>query len=173
MILKCRPVYCVNLFLRTDALVESLSRLLADPFPVQHFFQHRRRQETLAPRIVRHQGVKVVRDECPNIQADDIQQPETRALRNPDEWTGQQVDFLDGVISLELRFVDGRSEKAADAVRDEIWRIFAQHDALPEPSIAEIRSEANYVRIGVRARDNFGKVQVSRRVEEVRAQEIA
>src|SRR6476469_5999951 len=168
MILKCRPVYCVNLFLRTDALVESLSRLLADPFPLQHFLQKRRRQETLAPRIVRHQGVKIVRDECPNIQADDIQQPETRARRNPDDRTGQQVDFLDGVISLEHRFVDGRSEKAADAVRDEIWRIFAQHDALPEPSIAETGNETDYVRFGFRAWDDFGQVQVSGRVEEVR-----
>src|SRR5438045_932240 len=100
--------------------------------------------------------MQVACDECPDIQANYIEQPETCALRNADQRTCQEVDFLDCVVSFDHGFVDGGSEEAADSIGDEIRRVFTDDNALPEPPVTELRDEADHFHGCVCAWDDFG-----------------
>src|SRR3954453_11376618 len=98
MILERLPVDRVNLFLRSDALKETLACFLSEPSALHHRIGESGRKEPLAPRIIRHQFVKISAHEGPDIEANQVEQPIACAFWNSDQRTCNRINFLNGVI---------------------------------------------------------------------------
>src|SRR3954451_5536268 len=139
MILERFPVDRMNLFLRPDSSIKALARLLAEPLPIQHLRQKRRRQKSLTPWIVWHQLIQVAGYMRPDIQPDDIQQTKRSTLWKSDKRTRQGIHFLDGVIILHRNLVCRRSVKCTDAIADEVGRVLANYHSFPQTHIAIMR----------------------------------
>ena len=131
------------------------------------------RQKAVAPGVVRGRLIKIRSDERPDIQADDIEQTEAGAVGQADQRAGERVDFFDGEIAFHRELLNGSAEEAADAVGDEVRRILARHHAFAQAAVAEVGTKSMTSRIGFRAGNQLHQVQVARRIEEVRAQEMA
>ena len=58
------------------------------------------------------------------------------------------------------------------AVGDEVGRILGKHNALAQAVLAKAADELGHLRQGVRGGDDLQQLEVARRVEEVRAQEV-
>ncbi len=59
-----------------------------------------------------------------------------------------------------------------EVIGDEIRRVFRDDDALPEAMVRDVADRSNNRRVGVRSRDDFEQPQVSRRIEEMRAEGV-
>ena len=87
--------------------------------------------------------------------------------------SGQVVHLGDRVAVVE-RVIDAeRARHADEAVGDEVGRVLATHDALAQDALAIGCHEIEHGGIGVLVGDDLEQGQVARRVEEVRAQEMA
>ena len=155
MIFQRLPIDHLELALgsRAGFLIETLPRLLAQPLPLQHHFLIRRGKKAVPPTVLRHGVVQVLAHVRPHVQPDQIEQPETGAIRQTDQRPGKSVHFLDGVIALQHGRLHRASEKASDAVGDEIRRILARYDALAKPAIREAAYEFHYLRRRIGAWD--------------------
>ena len=80
----------------------------------------------------------------------------------------QASDFLDRHIE-RLHLIDRvHHRERADAVGDEVRRVFRPHDALAEPLVANFFQRREHFGARFRARDQFHQLHVARRIEEVR-----
>jgi len=131
------------------------------------------REKAVAPGVVGGHFVEVLSDERPDVEADDIEEAEAGAVRQADEGTGERVDFFDGEIFFDHRFGDGAAEEGADAVGDEVGRVLGAHDAFAEAAVGELFDAGQDLRIGIGAGDQLHQVEIARRIEEVRAEEVA
>ena len=156
-----------------DAFVEALAGFLAEPAALDHFVLEVEGQEAIAPGIVGDHFVEIVADEGPDIEADDIEQAEAGAIGQADERAGERVHFFDGEVFLDHRFRDGAAEKTADAVGDEVGRVLGADDAFAETAVGELFDVGQDAGVGFRAGDQLHQVEVARRIEEVRAEEVA
>ena len=95
-----------------DALVESLAGFFAQPLPLDHFLFEIERQEAVAPRIVGNGVIQICADECPHVQADDIEQAEAGAVGKADQRPGERVHFFDGEILFDRDLADGPAEES-------------------------------------------------------------
>ena len=174
MIFERLPVDGPDFLLGTfaHALVKTLPALFAQPAALHQLLQKRLQHEAVAPRIVRRHVVQVARDQRPDIQTHNVEQPVTGALGQANGRSGQRVDFFNGVAVLDGDFVNRRAEERADAVGDEVGRILARHHAFTQPPVAEITHEVQHRGQRFRARNHFEQMQIARRVEEMRPQEM-
>ena len=148
MIFERLAVERVDFAVFADALVEALAALVAEPSALHHFGDERRELEPLAERIVGNGFVEILRDVLPDVEPDDVEQAVAGALRKADQRAGERVDFFDREIVLDGEALDGGAEESADAVGDEVRRVFAGNDALAQMAVAEIGDE----------RDDSGRV---------------
>src|SRR6185312_15631815 len=70
------PVDCVDLLIRSDAFIESLPALLADPTLFDHGLQEWRNHKPLAPGVTRHSVIQILSYERPDVETDDVEQAE-------------------------------------------------------------------------------------------------
>ena len=175
MILQRLQIDGVNFSFRALAhtLIETLPALLAQPPPLHHGSHEFRRAIPLARRIAGRQVVQIAQHVHPNIEPDDVHQPEAGAPRQADQRAGERVHFFYRVIALGREFVDRGAEETADAVGDEIGGVFARDYALAEVQIAEVRHPVGYFGSGAGPANHLHQVQVARRIEKVRAQKVA
>ena len=83
------------------------------------------------------------------------------------------VDFFDGVGPCStVRLLNRRAEECADAVGDEVRRVLAGHHAFAQMAVAELADEREDLGPRVRAGNHFDQMQIARRIEEVRAEEV-
>ena len=95
-----------------------------------------------AERIVGNGFVKILRDVLPDVEPDDIEQAVAGAFGKTDQRAGERVHFLDGEIVFDGQALNGGTEESADAVGDEVRRVFAGDDAFAQMAVAEIGDEA-------------------------------
>src|SRR5262249_55620909 len=105
----------------------------------------------------------------PDIQADNVEETETRAVRETNERTSDRIDFFHRIFAFDGDFADSAAEKAADAVGDEIRRVLAGNNAFAQTFIGEGRDEFENRRIRFGAGDDLEEMQISRGIEKVRA----
>ena len=156
-----------------NALIKSLAGFFAEPAVLDHFLLKVGGQETVAPGIVRNRFIKVAPNVSPDVETDDIEQTEAGAIGKPNERARERVHFFDREIVFDRIFRNRAAEETSDAIGDEIRRIFAGNDAFAQPPIGEVPHEIEYFVAGTRAGNHFHQVQVTRRIEEVRAQKVA
>ena len=135
--------------------------------------QKRLKDEAVAPGVVGDAVVEIARDVRPDVEADDIEQAVAAGFGEADQIAGERVDFFDGVVVFHGELLDGAAEETADAIADEVGRVFAVDDAFAEAAVAEFAEESEDAGIGFSAGDHLDQVQIARRVEEMRAAEMA
>ncbi len=162
----------VDLAVFPDSLVETLPALFAQPSALDQPVDERRQLETVAERIVRNRLIKVLRHVLPDIDPHDVKQPVAGALRQADQRSRNCVDFLDCEVVFDGQLLDRGAEKCADAVTNKIRRVLAWDDALAQMAVAEIRDRSEDVRARILTRNQFDQMQITRRIEEVRAEEM-
>ncbi len=92
----------------------------------------------LARRIVRHKLVEITQYMRPNVESDNIHQPEARAFGQSDQRTRNRVHFFNGEIALDRQPVHHGAEERAQTIGDEVWRVLARHRALAKVQIAKL-----------------------------------
>ena len=60
----------------------------------------------------------------------------------------------------------------ADVIADEVRRVLGNHDAFAQTMVGKMRHCVHDLRQGLRRRNHFEQMQISRRVEEVRAEPV-
>ncbi len=157
-------------------LVEALFGLVAQPAVGNHLAQHAvgafRVQVALRFCVVGDGLRQVAAHVIPNVQADQVEQAEGGRLRAADHRAGDGVHLFDRVAVLQDVVHGEGAGHRSDAVADEVRRVLAGHNALPQPVLPEVADELHHLRQGVVGGDDFQQFQVTRRVEEVRAQEV-
>src|SRR5712692_541837 len=91
----------------------------------------------------------------------------------PDQRSGQVIDFFDGVAIFDRVSRAVAARHADKSVGDEVRCILADHDTFAEYARGKIDYCRHHVRIGALSGDNFEQLEMARRVEEVRAQEMS
>ena len=154
-----------------DFLVEAGARLLAQRALLDQLRQHVRRLVHAEERVVLQVVLHRLDDVAHRVQADDVRRAERTRLGAAQLGAGQVVDDVHGQAEL-LGFVDrGQHAEDADAVGDEVRRVFRAHDALAQRGRQERLELVEDCRLRGRGRDQFDQVHVARRVEEVHAAE--
>src|SRR5579883_3168729 len=140
MILERLQIDRVNFFIFPDALIKSLTCFVAEPFPFDHLLLRIGHQEAVAPGVIWNSMIKIRPDERPHIEPDNIQKAEAGRIRQPDQRPRDRIDLFDGVVALDGNLADRPAEKAADAVRDEVRRVFTWDHSFTEPFIAVVET---------------------------------
>jgi hypothetical protein len=148
-------------------LVETLPGLLAEPASLDHFFDQRRHFVAFARFVIRCGFVDVPHHVTEHVQANDVGSAERRRLRPAHGGPGAGVDFLHGHIELFHQPQRVQHREGADAVGNEVWRVFRNHHALAEPAVAKVAQRFDHLRRRFRSGNDFHQLQVARRVKEV------
>ena len=90
-------------------------------------------------------------------------------LGQPDRGTGAGVHFFDGHAQFAHQAQRVEDGKSADAVGDEIRRVFGDDHAFAEAAVAEFRERVENFGGSFRPGDQFDQFQIARRVEEMSA----
>ena len=85
---------------------------------------------------MRYEVVEIVRDVRPDIETDNVEQAVAGALRQSDQRTGERIDFFNRVVVFDRNFVGCRPVECADAIADEVRRVFTENDAFAESNVA-------------------------------------
>ncbi len=154
-------------------LVKPLAGFVAEPFLLDHLLLEFERQKALAPGIVRNKFVQIGSDEPPHVEAHQIEQAEAGAVRNADERSGERVHFFDAEIFFQHHLADGAAHETTDPIGDEVGRVLGAYHSFAEAPVGKLFDIGENRRIGFRARDQLHQMQIARRIEEMRAQEVA
>ena len=84
-------------------------------------------------------------------------------LRPSDGLPGEGVDFFDGEIHLLHQAHDVEHRKCADAVADEVGRVFGDDDAFAETYVAEVGDGVDGGAVGFGRGNDFQQAHVARR----------
>ena len=154
-------------------------RLAIDPGPsllaerplVDQRLQPPRRLEVFMPGIV-GQGVGHGLDHMRHgIQTDHVGGAIGCRLRPADRRTGQRVHFVKAELE-SLGVVHGRKDREhTNPVADEVWRIAGVDHAFSQYGSQECFKLFKYLPVSLQARDEFCKMHVARRIEEMHAAE--
>src|SRR5439155_21880729 len=144
------------------SLVEALTGFLANPSLLD--------QRHDDPRYL---DARVFRDGGEDVDAGDVHCPERGARRPAERGSGHRVDLFDRVLAGFERFEHLRDAEQANVIRDEVRRVLRDDDALAETMVGEMRHAIDDGAIGVGRGNQLEQAQVSRRIEEVRAEKIA
>ena len=156
--------------LTPDLAVEPAAGLLAQQALVQHASNRLGRFEHVAHLVFGRVVVDGARGVHEHVDADEVRGTERRALRPPEQRTGERVHFLHGVPVLEHRPDGLHHAEDADAVGDEVGRVACDHDALAQHGLAELPRRLEHARIRAGVGNELEQVEVARRIEEVHAQ---
>jgi hypothetical protein len=149
--------------------VEALSGLITEPAASRHFFEQRGNAIHLARFVVGHGIVNILHDVQQHIEADEIGGAKGRRFRLADRRAGAGVDFFDGHAERAHEVQRVEHGKCADAVGDEVRRIFRDHYAFAQATVAEFREGLDDFRRGLRPGNQLDQFHIARRVEKVRA----
>jgi len=98
----------------TDPRVcRSLGRAFRRAPALDHRAQEGGHAKALARRIVRSEFVEIVEHVRPDVEPDDVHQPEACALRQADQRTGKGIHFLHRVRARGGQFVDRRARRSS------------------------------------------------------------
>ncbi len=178
LILKRGRVQVPELFGAARAshlLVEALVGLVAQPVAAQHALEQSdepRRRQDVAIRVVGQQSVQILAHVIGYINPSQVSEPEGAHLRPADQLAGQCIHLFDRVIMGQPIINRVRSSNLADAVGDEVGRVFAYDHALAQAALAETLDEGHGVGEGIGRRDHFDQFHIARRIEEVGAHEV-
>ena len=151
--------------------VEAGTGLLADELLLDHAREHLERAEGVEARIVGRALDHVLGHVQERVESDQIDGAEHRALRPAHQRSGEEVDLGRGQFLLEHQLHAAQHGVGADAVGHEVGAVLGHDHALAEHVLAEAREVGDDVRIRVGTGDQLQQVHVTRRVEEVRAQQ--
>src|SRR5579884_2293308 len=141
--------------LALDALIEALTGLLAEPAAASHILDERGNLVNLARLIVWHAFVNVPDDVNQDVQADDVRGAKGGGLGPAHGRTGAGVHFLDGHAEGGHQAEGIKHGESADAVGNEVRRVFGDDHAFAEAAVAEVAESFEHVRGGARTRDDF------------------
>ena len=133
---------------------------------------HERWKCELRPASLREPRREVVRHVNEDVEAGDVDSPECRALRPSDCRAGHRVDLFDRIVSGRKRFENPHKAVHGHVVGDEPRRISGNDGVFSQTAIREITNGFEYCRVGFRRRNEFEQREVSRRVEEMRAEPV-
>ena len=133
--------------------------------------QPRRALVVLVPRVVGQCVGQRFDGQRHGVEADHIRGAVGRRLSAANRWTGQLIDHVKRQIELRGVVHGGGDGKHANAVGDEIGRVFGAHHALAERAGQERFELVENRGFGLRGRDQLNQFHVSRRIEEVNATE--
>ena len=106
-----------------------------------------------------------------DVKAHQIVQVKSGGLGTADQGTGQGIHFFDGIPVIKRVVRSLHARHGHEAVADEIGTVIAANRALAQHIGAEAQHEVDNLRIGTRVRNDLEQAQVTRRIEEMRAQE--
>ena len=151
-----------------DFLVEAAFGLVAQPFLARASGGRSREGADRCAR--RGRSRHVADDVAENVEADEIDGAEGRGARPAHGLSGERVDFFDGEVHLLHQAHDVEHGKCADAIADEVGRVFGEDDAFAQAHVAEVRDGVDQSAVGFGRWDQFEQAHVARRIEEVRAE---
>ncbi len=122
--------------------------------------------------VIRKPLVQVANHVGEDVEAGEIERAERGALRPADRRAGDLVDLLNRVGPLLEAGEDPENAVQREVVADEAWRVLGDDDAFAERAIGEGGDRVQHGAVRVGRRDHFEQVQISRRVEEVRAEPV-
>ena len=111
----------------------------------------------------------MLRTTCGRRRCRRYRRGETSRTSASRERAGAGIDFLERHAQVAHRRKRIQHGKRADAVGDEIRRVFGNDDALAKLAIAEISERVELRRGRCRPGNNFDQFQIARRIEEMRA----
>ena len=100
MVFERLAVNGVDFAVFAHAFEKALAALVAEPAALNHFENERLHFEAFAVRVMFGRVVKVLRDVRPNVNANDVEQSVTGALRQTDQRTGERIHFLNREVML-------------------------------------------------------------------------
>ncbi len=103
-----------------------------------------------------------------HVESNEIRRAKCRRLRPTHGRAGTRVHFFHGQPQRAHQAQRVQHRKRADAVGDEIRRVFRHHDTFAEPAVAELAKRFEDFAQCFRPRDHFHQFQIPRRIEEVR-----
>ena len=152
-------------------LVEAALGLVAELLLLDHRADVGRHREDLAVFVVHQRRVAVLGDVDEGVEADQVRRAEAGALRVAHRRAGDVVDVF-GSETVFQHLMDRHHHRVgADAVADEVRRVFADDDALAEDVLAELGDALHRLGRGVRTRHQLEQLHVANRVEEVHHEE--
>jgi hypothetical protein len=108
-----------------------------------------------------------------HVDAGNVHRPERRALGTPESRPRDRIDLLDRVLAGFKRPERLDDTEQTDVVRDEVRRVLGDDHAFAESLVGERRDPLDDVAAGVRCRNHLEQAEISWRVEEMRAEEMA
>ena len=104
-----------------------------------------------------------------DVEADDVGGAEGCGLGLADGGTGAGVHFFNGHAQFGHQAQRVHHGKRADAIGDEIGRVFGDDHAFAKAAVAKIGEGFQDFGGGFRPGDQFDEFQIARRIEEMRA----
>src|SRR5580658_5685601 len=172
MVLQCFPVESQALIffaiLALKLLVEAALGFVAKHFALDHLAEERGNPQftALVVHVFDH-----VRNYVPkNVEPHQINRPKRSRTRPAHGLARERVDLFYAQIHFlhQPHYVE--HGKCADAVADEVRRIFRPHHALAQLHVAEVRDGFHQGWVGFRSGDEFQQPHIARRIKKVRAE---
>ena len=151
--------------------IEAALSLVAEPLALQHLREEAGQRQIAALVVQVRSGV--ANDVSQNIEPDQIGQAERRCLGPTDSRARQRVDVFDAEVHVLHQTHDVQDAEGADAISDEVGRVFGENHTLAQMQIAEVGDDIHRGRIGVGRGDQLQQPHVARRIEEVSAEPAA
>ena len=104
-----------------------------------------------------------------NVEADQICGAKRGGFRLADGGAGAGVHFFDGHFQREHLADCVEHGKSADAVGDEVGRVFGRHHAFAQAQVADCVERLQDFRKRFGSGDEFDQFHVARRIEEMRS----
>ena len=105
-----------------------------------------------------------------DVDAGDIHRAERRALGASDRRSADRVDLFDRELPGDQELERAHHAVETDPIADEAWRVLGNDNALAERVVHEAADGVDHRWIRLGGRDDLEQAEVTRGVEEVRAQ---
>ncbi len=105
-----------------------------------------------------------------NIETDQIDGAKGGRLGPAHGWSGQRVYVFDGEVHFLHEAHDVQNRKCADAIADEVGRVFGEDHAFAETNVAEVRNGVEQRAVRVGRGDQFEQPHVAGRIEKMCAE---
>ena len=131
-------------------------------------------QHELLPLIgIRKSSGQIGRDIGEDVDPGDVHRAKRRAPRPANRGTRDRIDLVDA----DLAAVDRRQHtthlEERDPIADEIRRVLRQHHGLAQANVGKVHDGGQRFGARVGGRDDLEQAQISRRVEEMGADEVS
>ncbi len=153
-------------------LIETGTRLVAQQAFLDHRVEPGGAAHDVAPLVVRTAVIHIAHHLLQRIQADQVRCTECGRTGMADGGTGQRVHFLDAESRFHHLMHHILHGEGDDAVGHKVGRVLRVHNALAQYVLAKFRDGFHHFRFGVGRGNQLEQLQIARRIEKVRAQEV-